>query len=655
MRFTALPLYAVLLGGLLSACGGSSSSSDSGTPPTDPGSGGETPTPTPVSTLRIGLLPDTQGGGDNVSMHPMKAVLDKEQELGVDIVIPVGDLTDHGTTREFEQWTSVAESYRDAGIEFLPLMGNHEDSYAYSVEWIENMKHYIPDDAVHMSGAQYLNYYVIRDNVMIFLLKYYNLPIAFDWIKQEVAAHEGEFDHLVIASHDGLIGAKYGETREMIVEGTAGDDHLMNKWDDIRAFFSKHDVIWVQGHEHMYQRSVIKAPIWVDPTSWTEDDGNYRLPQYTQIMSGNASYKGYEFRYGERELVQRIVQQKMNTMKNGSTAYDVNASVLTFQGDRVDYQSWFTEHTIGANEDGEKELAAPQWKLLDRFSRTKNRCERIVYPNSIPEGTRPVMYLDSSYISNDCYAPDGSVARMVGGTNDTFNRVESRTRDMEVTPGFSRASTVTELARLAYQFLFQYNQPWTPNLNAENRVVPNADDAAVLDIPETTIDLKEDVTMSWQAANGDTASDILIISGTQNQTGTYSNAYGAAKDLETDTGLPGSQPDGTAKQAHALPASASKNWDLATAVSDAYAVTFDADEGVDTDSHTLAWRTADGWQAIAGTDCVVEQPFDSAFLSTPPNRPDACADQPLVGFDADHGRRWWTVLQQDAELALISR
>ena len=126
----------------------------------------------------------------------MKAVLDKEAELGANIVIPVGDLTDHGTTREFQQWTSVAQSYRDAGIEFLPLMGNHEDSYAYSVEWIENMKHYIPEDAVHMAGAQYLNYYVIRDNVMIILLKYYNLPIAFEWIKQEVAANEDKFDHL---------------------------------------------------------------------------------------------------------------------------------------------------------------------------------------------------------------------------------------------------------------------------------------------------------------------------------------------------------------------------------------------------------------------------------------------------------------------------
>ena len=53
--------------------------------------------------------------------------------------------------------------------------------------------------------------------------------------------------------------------------------------------------------------------------------------------------------------------------------------------------------------------------------------------------------------------------------------------------------------------------------------------------------------------------------------------------------------------------------------------------------------------------CVVEQPFDSSFLSTPPVRESLCDGSPLVGFDSDHGQRWWVVLEQDAELALISR
>lgn len=53
----------------------------------------------------------------------------------------------------------------------------------------------------------------------------------------------------------------------------------------------------------------------------------------------------YEFRHGERELVQNVIQQEMNTMSKGSTALDVNATVLAFDNERVDMESYFTEHT----------------------------------------------------------------------------------------------------------------------------------------------------------------------------------------------------------------------------------------------------------------------------------------------------------------------
>jgi hypothetical protein len=46
-------------------------------------------------------------------------------------------------------------------------------------------------------------------------------------------------------------------------------------------------------------------------TCSTPTGGNYHVGAYTQIMSGNASYKVYEYRYGERELLQILVSQKM--------------------------------------------------------------------------------------------------------------------------------------------------------------------------------------------------------------------------------------------------------------------------------------------------------------------------------------------------------
>ncbi|MCC5908688.1 MAG: metallophosphoesterase [Balneolaceae bacterium] len=606
--------------------------------------------------ISVGLLPDTQGSGEMVSIYPMDTVLQKFRDLGVDIVIPVGDLVNQGATHEFEDWTRTAEKYRDAGMEFLPLMGNHERSFAYTVEWIENMKDFIPEDAVHMQDAQYLNYYVVRENVLIIVLKYYHLSIAFQWIKEVVEEHRGDVDHIIIGSHDGLIGAKYGQTREMIVEGTKGNDLLMDQWDDIRSFFSRHDVIWVQGHEHMYQRSVIEAPIHLNTGSWMLSDGNYRLPQYTQIVSGNASYKGYEYRYGEREKVQAVIQHKMNTMENGSEALDANASVLFFDNSRVDYESWFTSHTVTDNDQGRKELENPEWTLMDRFSRTTNRCERIVYPNSIPESTRPVMVYNASYRTNECFADDGSTARLLDGTNNIFNRVDTTPRTLSWRPGFSRAQSQMDLARLAYQYLFQDHRPWDPNLNRNERLEAGENEYEI-EIPATTIDLKEHITLSWLPATNETVSDIMIVSGTQNHSGVYSGAWGEEKDIETDTGYPKSQPDGTAKQPHTLPSYATKGWDVESAVADTYVLQFDGDSDTDPDRVIPAYYDGVSWQPFTSAECVLEMPYEEGFIEVEENLSldGACSGETVVGFDSSHGNRWWLVLNSDIEVALIER
>jgi len=609
-----------------------------------------------IQTVNVGLLPDTQGSGEMVSIYPMDAVLQKFRDLGVEIVIPVGDLVNEGATHEFEDWVRTAEKYRDAGMEFLPLMGNHERSFAYTVEWIEYMKDFIPEDAVHMQDAQYLNYYVVRENVLILVLKYYHLPIAFQWIKGVVEEHVDMVDHIIIGSHDGLIGAKYGQTREMIVEGTKGNDLLMDLWDEIRAFFSKHDVIWVQGHEHMYQRSVIEAPVHLNTGSWMLSDGNYRLPQYTQIVSGNASYKGYEYRYGEREKVQAVIQHKMNTMENGSEALDANASVLFFDNSRVDYKSYFTSHTVTNNDEGKKELETPDWTLMDRFSRTTNRCERIVYPNSIPESTRPVMVYNASYRTNECFADDGSRARLLDGTNNTFNRVDSTPQTLSWRPGFSRAQSQMDLARLAFQYLFQDHRPWDPNLNRNERLEAG-DNEYEIEIPATTIDLKEHITLSWMPATAETVSDIMIVSGTQNHSGMYSGAWGEEKDIETDTGYPKSQPDGTAKQPRTLPSYVTKSWDVESAVADTYVLQFDGASDKDPDRVILAYYDGASWQPFTRAECVQQMPYEEGFIEIEENLSidGDCAGETIAGFDSSHGNRWWVVLNSDIEAALIER
>lgn len=617
------------------------------------------PEPVPPAPYIVGLLPDTQGGSDatgqaHVSIHPMDELLKHQAEKGVDIVLALGDLTDKGSDIEFAEWRSVADQYAAEGIEFLPVMGNHETSYAYTQNWIANMQHFIPEDAVHMPGYEWVNYYVIRENVLIFGLAYYNLPIAFDWIRNTVESLDGQFDHIVIASHDGLIGAKYGQTREQIVEGVKDDNRVLYIQEEIRKFLARHDVIYVQGHEHQYQRSLITAKTMQTtlPSSSTPTGGNYKMDVYTQIMAGNASYKGYEFRYGERDLVQAIVSQKNATMANGSTHFDVNSSLLTFTGPRVDYEAYYAEHTAHSN-DADQDFEA-DWKLFDKFSRTTDRCETIVYPNSILPETRPVLVLLPEYITHDCYAADGGYVNLVGGVNATFNRTDTNTRDMGYTPGFSRAETLLDLTRLAYQWLFQFHEAWSPNINSAARLVPDFGADELL-IPETTIDLKEHVTTSWLPAEAATASDIVIVSGTQNQTGMYQDDFGVPKDIEADAGLALSQTDGGAKQPVVLPATATKSWDISDAVSDAYAVQFTGPETLDAAAVTLAMREDDGWQALAGDECIVEGPFSEGYIAAPPARDAVCDGVPLVGHDSAYGARFWVVLDTDAELALIEK
>ncbi|WP_220720447.1 metallophosphoesterase family protein [Agarivorans litoreus] len=655
-------LCAAAVSALLSACNSDSNNDQ------------DTSSPIVPAPLSIGLLPDTQGNGWEVAQHPMEAVLAKHQAHGVDLVIPVGDLTNHGSTKEWAEWREVAEKYREAGMEFLPVMGNHETSWAYTVEWIENMRHYIPEDAVHMPSAEWLNYYIIRENVLVIGLAYYNLPIAFGWIKDVVAEHEGKFEHVVIASHDGLIGAKYGQTREQIVQGTKDDNRLFDIHKEIRELFAEKDVIWVQGHEHMYQRSQVHARVLgsndpggrnAEPLASTPSGGNYRMPSYTQIVSGNASYKGYEYRYGERELIQDVIQHKMDSMSNGSEHYDANAAMLHFDGSRVDYRAYSAPHTIKANSDGPKELLEPNWTLMDSFSRSSNRCESLIYPNSIPDDQRPILNHIVEYKTASCVADDQSTAKLLGGTNNTFNRVDTTERTMGYTAGFNRAETMNDMMRLSYQFLFTKHSSWDVNLNGNNRVVPNYDsiqpdesgaETGHVVLPATTIDMKKHLTLSWMPKEAATVSDVLLVSGTQVHGGVYQNAYGGEVDIRTIAGQPGSQPDGTVKQPVVdLPSYATQAWDVEQIIADPYGIEFTTENLAQAENLNLAWKADGEWQAVAASECVLDLPWDEDYLTNPPARITSCSDQPLVGYDSQYGGRWWMIAQQDVELALINK
>ena len=145
-----------------------------------------------------------------------------------------------------------------------------------------------------------------------------------------------------------------------------------------------------------------------------------------------------------------------------------------------------------------------------------------------------------------------------------------------------------------------------PNLNRPYRAVTNGE-ANELIIPETSIDFKEYITLSWLTAN-ETESDILIIGVALNQTGMYQNACGGNKDITVDTGLAGSQTDGSAKSVVTSPATASKKWNISDAVSDLYAVQFTGVATMHASTFNLAHKVAANWSLITNAECIVELP-----------------------------------------------
>ncbi len=130
-RSQTLVFYIIIIF-LLSACGGSNKVKQ---PPTTPSTPAPETSEPAFQPFTIGLLPDTQGGTDangqaHVSVYPMREVVAHQAVNGVNMIIALGDLTDKGSDIEFAEWRSVADAYAEEGIEFSPVMGNQETSYA---------------------------------------------------------------------------------------------------------------------------------------------------------------------------------------------------------------------------------------------------------------------------------------------------------------------------------------------------------------------------------------------------------------------------------------------------------------------------------------------------------------------------------------------
>ena len=647
----ALSLVALLA---LGACGGGGGGGTAfpivppGTAPTAPPAGPDTPAPPatpPATTLRIGILPDTQGSDSGVALQPMKAILDLYEKSGVNVVLAVGDLVENGTASEYKLWRDMAEKYRSK-MTILPIMGNHEPK-GIDQDWYDTVESFIPADAEHMPGSRNKNYVVVRDNVLLINISYGWLERSYEFVEAMVARHGPKVDHIILQTHNSFAGNRYGLVRENIVDGSisiVNDVKFRDVYDKYRQLFAAHDVIYVSGHEHHYSRSVVR------------DDNDLA---FTQIVSGNAAYKGYESRFGEHERIQSMLMLKVRNEATGSI--DANASIFEITGPAMDYRSYFVTHSVFSNTDAPQQLAAPEWQMMDRFVRTKDRCEKVVYPSSVPAHVQRNSVYDPSYRTSTCVSAGGSRARLLDGRNDTFNRHDTRTRSMSATPGYSFAASNREMESMMYRYMFVRDASFSPNLNNSQRarVVNEGTPDEEVEVRGTTIDLKKLVALNWKPAAADTLSDQLVVSGIAGQDGTYIDAYGRTKGIQADTGLAGSLGDGTGggQAPVVLPAHAKGGWTLSDdKAGDSYVLEFSVPEGRSAADTMLArYDNASGkWVPLAAPACVSRAAYRSAYLGAAPGDVAAsCAAGTIVGYDAQ-ASAYWARLNQDGRFALIA-
>ncbi|ARP97375.1 metallophosphoesterase family protein [Bordetella genomosp. 13] len=630
----------------LSGCGSDSDRDDDVAEGPDVSEPAPAPQPQPEQKiLRVGVLPDTQGSSSGVAEHPMRAALDKLVQEGAEIVLMAGDLTENGTQAEYAQWRAIADEYTDR-VTLLPIMGNH-DNKGIDQDYFDTVGDLIPADATHMPGSKYKNYAVVRDNVLFINLSYDWLPFAYDFVEAQIDAHRERVDHIILMTHNSFVGNRYGMLREKILEGylsEPSDVAFREVYDKYRTLFAANDVVYVSGHEHMYSRSQIR---------------DITQRQFTQIVAGSAAYKGYENRYGEHEQVQNTVMVKMASESVGPI--DTNVSVFTIQGPAVDYRAYYAPHTVLANSDGPRELASPDWRLFDRYTRTTTRCEKIVYPGSIPAGIQANNMYDPGYRTAPCASPSGQSARLLDGRNEVFNRYDTRTRAMAVEPGVTFAGTNRELESLMYRYMFIRHESWRPNLNNSQRarVIDEGTPDEEVEIRATTIDLSKHVTLSWKTREAGALSDTLAVSGISGQSGIYTDPYGAIKDITVDVGLAGSYGDGSemGKQPVTLPAGATRDWRLqAGDTGHKYVLEFSLPADVAAQDAMLARWDGSTWVALTDAECVSAQAYRTEFLSgTIPSDVDgACAGGTLVGFDAARSA-FWARLVEDGQFAVVAR
>ncbi|MGL6258922.1 metallophosphoesterase family protein [Vibrio sp. WXL210] len=451
--------------------------------------------------VKVGVVPDTQGSGDNNSWILQDGLMNFYKQQGVDLVLAVGDLTNSNTQYEYDNWLRIMEKYLDeTDVTILPVRGNHEKNSISIADpsgganiFKENL-HFMTEGGEHLEGYEGLTYAHKYKNVLAISIDVYkhnnsndlNLKnpwlTAYPWIQSLVEKYHDEVDHIFISTHEPMFGRRRNGYWSSIAQWpvTGGADKLK----EMMKFFSDNNITYVSGHDHQYSRSAIL----VDRERTVADELQKLVPveYFDHMISGNASFKEYTTRYhagahhsnDDEAVHERMVSR--HTMA-GIDTVGLNASIFDIRGNLIEYTGYVAPHTYTQAIQDEHE-ANEEWdafdydipfKLIDRYSKVKGAHSYILDSEFNSAAETGLIHLNAD--ADKGYA--GTQAKLLNYINYTFN-----TYDSEGNGGIS-ARTMNQDTLLTFSFL--------------------AD-----------------------SESSETLTDVLMVSGTQQQDGVHLNSAG---------------------------------------------------------------------------------------------------------------------------------
>ncbi|WP_026971934.1 metallophosphoesterase family protein [Aliagarivorans marinus] len=459
----------------------------------------------------VGLVPDTQGAGDNNSWLLQDGLMKHYADEGVELVLAVGDLTNSNTQPEYDNWLRVMNQYIDSdAMTVLPVRGNHETTWwtpdGGAQIYIDNVAHMVTE-AEHLPGYEDLSYAYRYKNLLIIAVDGYihDNPREYDsgksawvttypWMKQMVEKYRDEVDHIIVMTHEPMFGRArtggWGKIDQATnVQEDGPTEYGIAKRKEIIKFLADNNITFVSGHDHQYSR----AAILVDD-SRDISVGRIKHQQveyFDHIIAGNASYKEYAtstfagaFDY-DQSVHERLLSR--HTF-NGRTETGLNSSILSFQGNLIDYVAYQTPHIytqddqdiFEANEQWDAfDYDGHQWRKIDQFTKVKGAYTRIVDSEYSNQGGTDSVVLRT--LNKDGYM--GTEAILMSYINYTF--------DTYTNSGASSGN---------------------PYANIESR--------------RNNLDTMLQFSYLSDEDNGQTVTDVLMVNGTQQQSGTETDAGG---------------------------------------------------------------------------------------------------------------------------------